>query len=88
MKLPRAQIYLTLYSCWINYLIINFLSLGWNSSVKHLNSLVPLTATWIWWKNKEIVDVQNPKLEEKKNQHKTMQVVIASAVSINVGIAW
>ena len=46
------------------------------------------TATWIWWKNKEIVDVQNPKLEEKKNQHKTMQVVIASAVSINVGIAW
>ena len=41
MKLPRAQIYLTLYSCWINYLIINFLSLGWNSSVKHLNSLVP-----------------------------------------------
>ena len=24
------------------------------------------TATWIWWKNKEIVDVQNPKLEEKK----------------------
>lgn len=38
-------------------------------------------------KNKEIVDVQNPKLEEKKNQHKTMQVVIASAVSINVEIA-
>ena len=26
-------------------------------------------------------------LKEKKNQHKTMQVVIASAVSINVGIA-
>ena len=41
MKLPRAQIYLTLYSSWMNYLIINFLSLGWNSSVKHLNSLVP-----------------------------------------------
>ena len=41
MKLPRAQIYLTLYSGWMNYLIINFLSLGWNSSVKHLNSLVP-----------------------------------------------
>ena len=87
MKLPRAQIYLTLYFCWINYLIINFLSLGWNSSVKHLNSLVPQLPEFEE-KNKEIVDVQNPKLEEKKNQHKTMQVVIASAVSINVEIAW
>ena len=28
------------------------------------------TATWIWWKNKEIVDVQNPKLEEKKTSTK------------------
>ena len=65
MKLPGAQIYLTLYSCWINFLIINFLSLGWNSSVKHLNSLVPQLPEFDE-KNKEIVDVQNPKLEEKK----------------------
>ena len=87
MKLPRAQIYLTLYSCWINYLIINFLSLGWNSSVKHLNSLVPQLPEFDE-KIKKLWMYKILNLKEKKNQHKTMQVVIASAVSINVGIAW
>ena len=87
MKLPRAQIYLTLYSCWINYRIINFLSLGWNSSVKHLNSLVPQLPEFDE-KIKKLWMYKTLNLKEKKNQHKTMQVVIASAVSINVGIAW
>ena len=86
MKLPRAQIYLTLYSCWINFLIINFLSLGWNSSVKHLNSLVPQLPEFDE-KIKKLWMYKTLNLR-KKNQHKTMQVVIASAVSINVGIAW
>ena len=87
MKLPRAQIYLTLYSCWINFLIINFLSLGWNSSVKHLNSLVPQLPEFDE-KIKKLWMYKTLNLKKKKNQHKTMQVVIASAVSINVGIAW
>ena len=86
MKLPGAQIYLTLYSCWINFLIINFLSLGWNSSVKHLNSLVPQLPEFDE-KIKKLWMYKTLNLR-KKNQHKTMQVVIASAVSINVGIAW
>ena len=87
MKLPRAQIYLTLYFCWINYLIINFLSLGWNSSVKHLNSLVPQLPEFDE-KIKKLWMYKTLNLKKKKNQHKTMQVVIASAVSINVRIAW
>lgn len=87
MKLPGAQIYLTLYSCWINFLIINFLSLGWNSSVKHLNSLVPQLPEFDE-KIKKLWMYKTLNLKKKKNQHKTMQVVIASAVSINVGIAW
>ena len=87
MKLPRAQIYLTLYSCWMNYLIINFLSLGWNSSVKHLNSLVPQLPEFDE-KIKKLWMYKTLNLKKEKNQHKTMQVVIASAVSINVGIAW
>ena len=86
MKLPGAQIYLTLYSCWINFLIINFLSLGWNSSVKHLNSLVAQLPEFDE-KIKKLWMYKTLNLR-KKNQHKTMQVVIASAVSINVGIAW
>ena len=86
MKLPRAQIYLTLYSCWINFLIINFLSLGWNSSVKHLNSLVPqlpefdekIKKLWMY-------KTLNLKKEKPAQNHASSDT---SAVSINVGIAW
>ena len=86
MKLPRAQIYLTLYSCWINYLIINFLSLGWNSSVKHLNSLVPQLPEFDE-KIKKLWMYKTLNLKKKKPAQ-NHAVVIASVVSINVGIAW